>query len=70
MEKVLNTSIGEEAFGQRLQEASRRGRPFGGERFIEDLEKRCGRRLRALPVGRPKKASKEEKDQLAFGFDI
>ena len=55
-QEVLRTSIDEEAFGQRLREASRRGRPLGDEEFVENLEKRCGRRLRARPVGRPKKS--------------
>lgn len=68
--EALETSIDEEAFGRRLQEASRRGRPLGDEQFTVDLEKRCGRRIRPLPVGRPKKSAAEEKDQLAFGFGV
>ena len=52
--EVLATSVDEEAFGRRLQEASRRGRPFGGEGFVEGLERRTGRRLRPLPAGRPR----------------
>jgi len=32
-----------------------RGRPLGSEQFVRRLEALLGRRLRALPVGRPKK---------------
>jgi len=67
---VLQTSIAEEAFGQRLQEASRRGRPLGEEPFVDDLETRCGRRLRALPVGRPKRESNEQPNQLGIGIGV
>jgi putative transposase len=69
-QEALRSSIDEEAFGQRLREASRRGRPLGDEEFVENLEKRCGRRLRARPVGRPKKISKEEGGQLSFGYGV
>jgi putative transposase len=31
-----------------------RGRPLGSDSFLSKLERRLGRRLRALPVGRPK----------------
>jgi len=31
------------------------GRPLGGNAFLTKLEKRLGQRLRALPVGRPRK---------------
>jgi putative transposase len=56
-QEALRTSIEEEAFGERLREASRRGRPFGNQEFVDDLEKRCGRGLRPRPVGRPKNSS-------------
>jgi putative transposase len=68
--KVLETSIAEEAFGQRLQETSRRGRPLGDPAFVQDLERRCGRKLLPLPVGRPKKVLQKDKKQLAFGKGI
>ena len=35
--QVLATSLDEEAFGRRLREASRRGRPLGDEEFMEEL---------------------------------
>jgi hypothetical protein len=65
---VIETSVDEEAFGQRLQEASRRGRPLANPDFIEDLEKRCGRRLRPLPVGRPPKLDRKQNSQMDFEF--
>ncbi len=34
---------------------TRTGRPAGGKRFMTELELRIGRKLRAYPVGRPKK---------------
>jgi len=38
----------------RLGVYSRTGRPLGTDKFISKIEVMCGRRLRALPVGRPK----------------
>ena len=64
--QVLATSLDEEAFGRRLREASRRGRPLGDEEFMEELEKRAGRRLRAKAVGRPKAIKKEAGEQLVL----
>ena len=38
-----------------LKKSTLTGRPLGEESFIAELEKKTGRRLRALPWGRPKK---------------
>jgi hypothetical protein len=35
--------------------------------LFEDLEQRCGRRLKPFPVGRPQKADVEMQDQMALG---
>lgn len=43
----------------RIRKTTMTGRPLGGECFIKKLEKMFDQRLRALPVGRPKK--KEDK---------
>ena len=59
--EVLESSVEEEAFGRRIQEASRRGRPLGSGDFVRHLEDRAGRPLQPLPVGRPKKNRAEEK---------
>jgi putative transposase len=41
--------------------ATRRGRPLGGDSFMSKLERLVGRRLRPLPVGRPRKTKQEAK---------
>ncbi len=38
-----------------LRGATRRGRPLGSDSFLSKVERLLGRRVRALPVGRPKK---------------
>jgi putative transposase len=38
-----------------LKEATLRGRPWGSSAFVTHLEGELGRRLRALPLGRPQK---------------
>jgi putative transposase len=53
--KVLRTSVGEEAPAERIRQATERGRPLGSDQFIECLELQEHRRLRPLPVGRPKR---------------
>jgi putative transposase len=45
---------------QSLRLATSRGRPLGSDRFIAKLETLLGRRLRALPRGRPRKADPTE----------
>jgi putative transposase len=67
---VLETGVEEEAFGRRLQEASRRGRPLGGHEFARELEKRTGRELRPLPVGRPRKQDREDAGQLSLEIGV
>lgn len=39
---------------EEIKKNTKTGRPCGGESFIEKLEKILGRRLRALPEGRPR----------------
>ena len=38
-----------------LRRNTQTGHPLAGDPFLSKLERRLGRRLRALPVGRPKK---------------
>ena len=68
--EVLETGVEEEAFGRRLQEASRRGRPLGGNEFARELEKRTGRELCPRPVGRPRKQGCEDDGQLALEIGV
>ncbi len=50
----------EEACG-RLRLCTHRGRPLRSDSFVSKLERLVGRRLRALPVGRPRKEGKRKK---------
>jgi putative transposase len=68
--QVLETGVEEEAFGRRLQEASRRGRPLGGSQFASELEKRTGRELRPQPVGRPRKQPCGDDGQLSLQIGV
>ncbi len=73
--EVLRTSAAEEFLAERLREATARGRPFGGEEFVEELERKAERRLRPLPVGRPRKkeevpAEEQQCVQLRLGNGI
>jgi putative transposase len=38
-----------------IRQSARTGRPIGTERFMREIESRLGKRLVALPVGRPRK---------------
>jgi putative transposase len=68
--EVLSSSLQEEAFGRRLREASRGGRPLGGDEFARDLELRAGRKLRPLPAGRPRKQTSEADAQLSLQIGV
>ncbi|MFC1736589.1 transposase, partial [Candidatus Hydrogenedentota bacterium] len=46
---------------EEVKSFTRRGRPLGSGKFIAKVEKLVGRRVRALPVGRPRKKDGEEK---------
>jgi putative transposase len=49
------SSRGEEAVIRRVRERLKTGRPAGGPDFVHELEGILGRRLEALPRGRPRK---------------
>ena len=53
---------GEEAMLRRLRLCTRTGRPAGSETFLRRLERLVGRRLRPLPVGRPRRRPKKLKN--------
>ena len=72
---VLKTGVEEVALGERLAEATVRGRPLGDDRFVQELERQTRRRLRPLPVGRPKKREggapeDTEAAQLSLGIGV
>lgn len=69
--EVLRTSIDEEAWAERVRLATERGRPLGSEQFIDALERQEHRRLRPLPVGRPKRnehAANDQRNPAQFGL--
>ena len=49
----------------RLRKWTNRGRPLGSDRFVGKLERLLGRRLRPLPVGRPRKKTTKPKKPKA-----
>jgi len=53
----LARSDGSDA-AEALRSSTSRGRPLGSDTFIRKIEKLVGRRLRPLPVGRPRKRKK------------
>jgi len=46
---------------QELRRGIVRGWPLGSDNFLSKLEKAVGRRLRPLPVGRPKKKNENKR---------
>ena len=50
----------DEADVARFRQATGRGRPVGSDRFLAKLERALGRRLRPLPVGRPRKRTRTD----------
>ena len=48
--EVLRSGVDDEQLGERIREATLRGRPMGGDEFIERLEAQTGRRLRPRPT--------------------
>jgi putative transposase len=57
---ILRTKMGKPDI-DRVRIHCRTGRPLGTDKFISKLETMLGRRLRALPIGRPKKVKKQKK---------
>ena len=58
--KMLTQSLRESDM-DRLRLHTRRGRPLGSDSFVSKIEKLLGRRVRALPTGRPKGWRKHKK---------
>ena len=53
--EALRVGVDEEAWDERIREATRRGNPLGSEAFVERIGRMVGRDLRARPPGRPPK---------------
>lgn len=45
---------------ERIRLRTQTGRPLGSDRFVSKLEAALGRRLRPLPVGRPRKVKRKK----------
>ena len=56
----LAAGIDEHEFS-RLRVNTHTGRPMGSDSFLSKCEKLIGRRVRPLPIGRPKKRKRTEK---------
>jgi putative transposase len=61
--KRLLTQPEDETEIRSLRTSTNRGRPLGSDRFLSKLERLLGRRVRAMPVGRPKKKKNEDKSR-------
>jgi len=59
-----------EAEWARLEESLRRGRPFGGDGWIEATAKKLGLEATLRPIGRPRKKSEDTTEHMSplFGF--
>jgi len=57
--EVLEQGV-DQAFAEEFRRRTHTGRPLGGDGFLSKLEYQLGRRVRALPVGRPQKCGKKE----------
>jgi len=59
--KTLLEGVEDESMVGTIRTSTFKGVPLGSDRFISKLETRLGRRLRPLPVGRPRKKKKTAK---------
>jgi putative transposase len=66
--ETLRLGADEEALQERLRSATRTGRPFGSEDFLEEIERNTNRALRPRQVGRPRKAPPQPQLSLEIGI--
>ena len=57
--EALRLGVEEEAWKERIREATRRGLPLGSDHFVERMSKSAGRDLKARLPGRPRKEEGE-----------
>ena len=60
--KALSTKLSDADF-VRIRSSTHTGRPLGGDSFLSKLERTLGRRVRPLPIGRPKKNKKKKQQK-------
>jgi putative transposase len=53
--EALRVGVEEQAWAERVREATRRGLPLGSDQFVEQMGKHACRDLKARPPGRPRK---------------
>ncbi|UCC97992.1 MAG: transposase [Phycisphaerales bacterium] len=58
--KELEAGLSDSDIG-RVRSSTHTGRPLGSDSFLSKLERALGRRVRPLPVGRPKKSKRMQK---------
>ena len=63
---MLESGYPQAALTERLREATRTGRPFGEAEFVDGLEQRLGRALRAQKRG-PKRKATVAVGQMSLG---
>jgi putative transposase len=66
--ETLRLGVDEEALQERLRSATRTGRPFGSEEFLEEIQRSTSRALRPRQVGRPRKAPQQPQLSLEIGI--
>jgi len=57
--RELDTGLEDELI-ETLRVRTQTGRPWGNDAFLNKLERRLGRRVRALPIGRPRKTAQKK----------
>ncbi len=65
--ETLHLGVDEQAMQERLRFATRTGRPFGSEEFLDEIERYTSRVLRPGQPGRPAKARQPEQSRLEIG---
>jgi putative transposase len=66
--ETLRLGVDEEALQERLRSATRTGRPFGSEEFLEEIQRRTSRALRPRQAGRPRQTPPQPQLSLEIGI--
>ena len=66
--ETLRMGVDDEILRERLRSATRTGRPFGSDEFLEQIERNTQRSLRPRQVGRPRNARQEPRLTLGIGI--
>jgi putative transposase len=66
--ETLHMGVDDEILRERLRSATRTGRPFGSDEFVEEIERNTSRALRPRQVGLPRKARQHPELTLGIGI--